>query len=386
MVIGAFVILAFVSFVLKKVSNMPQIKEICSYLEQWAPPAYSESYDNVGLLVGDRNDEVKGVLVSLDCTEAIIDEAIDRGCNLVVSHHPIVFKGLKSLTGKTYVERTILKAIKNDIALYAIHTNLDSVLTGVNGKIADLLGLENRKILNAKREALNKLTVFVPKEDAESVRTAMFEAGAGVIGNYSNCSFNIEGTGTFLPEEGAQPAVGSVGKTQIQQESRVEIMFPSYMSSKILAAMKQSHPYEEVAYYLYALENKNQYVGSGMIGELKEEKEGDDFLKFLKDSMQLEVLRHTEILNRKVRKVAVCGGSGSFLLADAKRSGADVFITGDFKYHEFFDAEGELMIADIGHYESERFTIDLIADYLRKNFTTFAVRLTDKNTNPIHYF
>ncbi|MGB6035684.1 MAG: Nif3-like dinuclear metal center hexameric protein [Cryomorphaceae bacterium] len=365
---------------------MPQIKEICSYLEQWAPPAYSESYDNVGLLVGDRNEEVNGILVSLDCTEAIIDEAIDQGCNMVVSHHPIVFKGLKRLTGKTYVERTILKAIKNDIALYAVHTNLDSVLTGVNGKIADLLGLINRKILNPKREALSKITVFVPKEQAEAVRTAMFEAGGGLIGNYSSCSFYIEGTGTFHPENGAQPAVGSVGKIQIEQETRVEMMFPSYLSSGILAAMKEAHPYEEVAFYLHSLENENQYVGSGMIGELTEEKEGRDFLKFLKDSMHLEVVRHTASLDRKISKVAICGGSGSFLLSDAKRSGADVFITGDFKYHEFFDAEGELMVADIGHYESERFTIDLIADYLRENFTTFAVRLTEENTNPIHYF
>jgi dinuclear metal center YbgI/SA1388 family protein len=383
MVIEAFVILAFLSFVGKKGSNMPQIKEICSYLEQWAPPAYSESYDNVGLLVGDRDDEVDGVLVSLDCTEAIIDEAIEQGCNLVVSHHPIVFKGLKSLTGKSYVERTILKAIKNNIALYAIHTNLDSVLTGVNGRIADRLGLTNRKILSPKKGALNKLTVFVPKGDAEKVRTAMFKAGGGVIGNYSSCSFNTEGIGTFHPEDGAKPVIGSVGKTQEEEESRIEMIFPTHLSSKILAAMTQSHPYEEVAYYLHSLENENQNVGSGIVGELPEGKQGSDFLNFLKDSMQLKVIRHTQIL---IKKVAICGGSGSFLLDDAKRSGADVFITGDFKYHEFFDAEGELMIADIGHYESERFTIDLIADYLRQNFSTFAIRLTQKNTNPIHYF
>ncbi|MCZ4407355.1 Nif3-like dinuclear metal center hexameric protein [Cryomorphaceae bacterium 1068] len=365
---------------------MPQIKDICIYLEQWAPPAYSESYDNVGLLVGDRDKEVNGILVSLDCTEAIIDEAIEKGCNLVVSHHPIVFKGLKSLTGKTYVERTILKAIKNGIALYAIHTNLDSVLTGVNGRIADRLELVNRTILNPKKGGLNKLTVFVPKEDAEKVRTALFKAGGGVIGNYSSCSFNVEGTGTFRPEDGAKPTIGAIGKTQMQEESRVEIMFPGYLSSKMLAAMSASHPYEEVAYYLHSLENENQYVGSGMIGELSEKMEASDFLSFLKDSMELKVVRHTKLLQMDIKRVAICGGSGSFLLGDAKRSGADVLITGDFKYHEFFDAEGELMIADIGHYESERFTIDLIADYLRENFTTFAVRLTEVNTNPIHYF
>jgi len=365
---------------------MPQIKEICRYLEEWAPPAYSESYDNVGLLVGNSNDEITDILVSLDCTEAIIDEAIENGCNMVVSHHPLIFKGLKSLTGKNYVERALLKAIKNDIALYAIHTNLDSVLTGVNGKIADLLGLTNRKILSPKKETLNKLTVFVPKENSEKLREAMFEAGAGEIGNYIQCSFNVEGTGTFHPEEGSDPVIGSVGRAQVQAESRVEVMFPTFLTSKILNAMVESHPYEEVAYYLHLLENENQYVGTGMIGVLEEEKEGVDFLNYLKKMMQLKVIRHTQILNKKIRKVAICGGSGSFLLSHAKRSEADVYITGDFKYHEFFDADEELMIADIGHYESERFTIDLIADYLRKKFTTFAVRLTEENTNPIHYF
>ncbi len=312
---------------------MPQIKEICSYLEQWAPPAYSESYDNVGLLVGNQENQVNGILVSLDCTEAIINEAIEKGCNLVISHHPIVFKGLKSLTGKTYVERTILKAIKNDIALYAIHTNLDSVLTGVNGKIADRLGLVNRAILNPKSGALNKLTVFVPKEDAEKVRLAMFEAGGGVIGNYSNCSFNLDGTGTYLPEKGAKPVIGSIGKIHSQEESRVEIMFPTYLSSKILTAMSASHPYEEVAYYLHSIENENQYVGSGMIGELPQKMEASGFLSFLKESMDVNVIRHTEVLRKDIKKVAICGGSGSFLLNHAKRLGADVFITGDFKYH-----------------------------------------------------
>jgi dinuclear metal center YbgI/SA1388 family protein len=365
---------------------MPQIKEICSYLEQWAPPAYAESYDNVGLLVGNTSTEVSGVLVSLDCTEAIVDEAIANGCNMIISHHPILFKGLKSLTGKNYVERTVLKAIKNDIALYAIHTNLDSVVSGVNGKIADLLRLTKREILSPKSSGLQKLTVFVPYSASDKVREAIFAAGGGTIGNYSGCSFNLEGTGTFHPEDGAKPAIGSVGKTRKEKETRIEIMFPAYLSGKVLKAMRDAHPYEEVAYYLHALENENQYVGSGMIGELSAEMNGEKFLKYLKDSMNLTTIRYTEAPQRNIKTVAICGGSGSFLLEKAKRAGADVLITGDFKYHEFFDADGELMIADIGHYESERFTIDLIADYLRKKFTTFAVRLTEVNTNPIHYF
>lgn len=355
-------------------------------MEQWAPPSYSESYDNVGLLVGNRNESVRGILVSLDCTEAIVDEAIAKGCNLVVSHHPLIFSGLKSLTGKNYVERTLLKAIINGIALYAVHTNLDSIMTGVNGKIADKLGLVKRSILSPKKSTLSKLTVFVPTGDEPKVRQAMFEAGAGAIGNYSGCSFQSEGTGTFLPETGANPTIGTVGKMKVQEESRIEVVCPSYLSSVVIAAMKAVHPYEEVAYYLQQLANENQLVGSGMIGELLEEMEGHQFLSFLKNSMDVRVIRHTEVLENRVRKVALCGGSGSFLLKDAMRSGADVFVTGDFKYHEFFDSEREIMIADIGHFESERFTIDLIADYLRKNFSTFAIRLTEVNTNPIHYF
>ncbi|MCH2214415.1 MAG: Nif3-like dinuclear metal center hexameric protein [Flavobacteriales bacterium] len=365
---------------------MPQIKEICRYLEEWAPKAYAESYDNVGLLVGDREEQVKGVLVSLDCIEDVVDEAIENECNLIVSHHPIIFKGLKKITGQNYVERTVLKAIKNGIALYAIHTNLDSVMTGVNAKIAERMGLRNLSILSPKKESLNKLIVFVPSSDSEKLREALFCAGAGEIGNYSNCSFNLEGKGTFHPNEGANPTIGKIGGTQYENETRIEVMFPSYLSGTVLHAMKKAHPYEEVAYYLQSLENHNQYVGSGMVGDLPEELSSEQFLEKLKRSMELKSIRYTQTHNANIKKVAICGGSGSFLLSQAKSQKADAFVTGDFKYHEFFDSEGEIMIADIGHYESERFTVPLIGDYLRKKFTTFAIRLTEVNTNPIHYF
>jgi dinuclear metal center YbgI/SA1388 family protein len=365
---------------------MPQIKEICAILDAWAPPAYAESYDNPGLLVGDPEAEVKGVLVSLDCTEEVIAEAIDKGCNLVISHHPILFKGLKRLTGRTYVERTVMKAVSEGVALYAIHTNLDAVSTGVNHKIADLLSLSEQTILRPKRGALSKLTVFVPRDDASSLREGLFAAGAGVIGNYSGCSFNLDGHGTFHPEEGAKPTIGAIGETQHEEETRVEIMFPTYRTTKVLGAMREHHPYEEVAYYLHQLENENQYVGSGMVANLSEAMRADEFLSYLKERLDLRVVRHTAVSSESIRRVAVSGGSGSFLLSDAIRAGADAFVTADFKYHEFFDAEGKIMIADIGHYESERFTIDLIADYLREKFTTFAIRLTEVNTNPIHYY
>lgn len=365
---------------------MTQIKDIARYLENMAPPGYAESYDNVGLLIGDGDAEVSGVVVSLDCTEEVIEEAMKNGCNLVVSHHPLLFKGLKRLTGRNYVERTAIKAIKNDVAVYAIHTNLDNVPHGVNGRIAERLGLQNPKILAPKSEVLMKLVFFVPHEDAEAVRSEIFKVGAGVIGNYSHCSFNAEGTGTFKPEEGADPTIGEVNKAHEEPETRVEIMFPAYLRTAVLRALKTAHPYEEVAYYLHALENENQTVGAGMVGDLPEPMELVEFLNHLKNRMELEAVRYTRPNKDEVRRVAICGGSGGFLLGRAKAAGADVFVTGDFKYHEFFDGEGDLSIIDIGHYESERFTSELLVEKIRGKFTNFATRLTEVNTNPIHYF
>lgn len=364
---------------------MTNIKDIIDLLEAWAPTNLAESYDNVGLLVGDKRAAVTGVIVSLDCTEEVVQEAIDRGCNLVVSHHPIVFKGIKRFTGSDYVSRTVAMAIKNDIALYAIHTNLDNVNDGVNRKIVDLLGLENVQILSPKRNLLSKLTFFVPKAQSETVKEVLFEAGAGQIGNYSECSFSTDGTGTFKPNEDANPFSGEKGKRANESEERVELMFPKYLSGRVLSALKSSHPYEEVAYYLQDLENVHQEIGSGMVGEVSEEMSVTDFLQDMKTRLDLKVVKYTPNAISKVKKVAVCGGSGGFLLGKAKASGADIFITSDYKYHEFFDAENDIVIADIGHYESERFTINLIADFITKNFSTFATHLTGVNTNPIDY-
>lgn len=366
--------------------SMTRIKDIIHSLEAWAPVSYAENYDNVGLISGDSSKEVTGVLVSLDCTEEVVDEAIAKNCNLIVSHHPIVFKGLKRFTGSNYVERTVIKAIKNDVALYAIHTNLDNIRGGVNKRISDIIGLENTRILSPKSNRLEKITFFVPTDQAEAVRSAVFEAGGGEIGDYANCSFNLVGEGTFLPGGDAQPFIGKPGALQIEPETRVELMYPDFLRSRILAALKQAHPYEEVAYYIHRLENANETVGSGMIGSTGEPWEITAFLEHLKKSMKLKVIKHTKITSTSVRSIAVCGGSGSFLLKDAKRAGADVFITSDFKYHEFFDAEDEIVIVDIGHYESERFTIDLIGDFISKKFSTFATHLTGVVTNPIHYF
>ena len=364
---------------------MPTIQDITRYLETIAPRAYQESYDNAGLITGDPTAEVRGVLVSLDAVESVIDEAIAHDCNLVVAHHPIVFRGLKSLTGKNYVERTVIKAIKNDVALYAIHTNLDNVLLGVNKRICDRLGLQDSRILVPKTGTLQKLVTFVPQENTEPVLRALGEAGAGQIGNYRNCSFRTAGTGTFQPNERANPHIGEAGKREEVEEQRIEVIYPAHLAGPVLRALRTSHPYEEVAYYQQALENENQEVGSGMIGTLPEPLSGEDFLAYLKEKMQLSVVRHTRLTDRPIQRVAVCGGAGSFLLPHALRQQADAFVTADYKYHEFFDADGQLVIADIGHYESEVFTKHLIAEFLSAKFVNFAVRLSETNTNPVFY-
>jgi dinuclear metal center YbgI/SA1388 family protein len=361
------------------------IHEIVSYLEKIAPPPYQESYDNSQLITGNRKEEVKGVLCSLDVTEEVVEEAISLGCNLIVAHHPIIFRGLKSLTGKDYVERTVIKAIKNDIAIFAIHTNLDHVAHGVNKRICDKLNLSKSRILKPKKEILSKLVTFAPVEAAEKVAQAMFDAGAGHIGEYSDCSFHVNGTGTFTPSSEANPHKGQKGKPHKEAETRIEVLLPAYLERKVLQSLREAHPYEEVAFFLSKLENENQEVGAGMVGELTEEMSEKDFLEYLKNQMELKVIKHTALLNRPIKKVAVCGGAGIFLLNDAKKSGAEIFITSDIKYHEFFDADNQLIICDIGHYESEIYTKELLRDLLSQNFSNIALYLTKVVTNPITY-
>lgn len=363
-----------------------KIKDITSYLEAIAPLSYQESYDNSGLIVGNSNDDVNKILISLDCTEDVVQEAIDKGCNLIISHHPIVFKGLKRFNNANYVERTVIKAIKNNIALYAIHTNLDNVLGGVSSKIAEKLELGNQAILSPKSGLMKKLIVYVPRMNVEEVRKALFEAGAGAIGDYDECSYNTAGYGTFRPLDGASPAIGEVGKQERVEETKIEVVFPVYLERNIIVSMLEAHPYEEVAYNLVTLDNTLKNVGSGVIGNLAQPMEGAQFLAYLKDKLHLNVIRHTALLDKPIQRIAVCGGAGGFLLKDAKRSGADIFITGDYKYHEFFDAENQIVIADIGHFESEQFTQELLLDIIKKKFANFAVLITETDTNPIKYY
>jgi dinuclear metal center YbgI/SA1388 family protein len=361
------------------------IRDIVSGLESLAPPAYQESYDNAQLITGNPGDEVTGIICSLDVTEEVVQEAIEKNCNLIVAHHPILFKGIKSLTGKNYVERTLIKAIKNNIAIFAIHTNLDHVDKGVNKKLCDKIGLIRTRILAPKPSLLMKLVTFVPIDHADQVLQSLYGAGAGKIGNYSSCSFQVNGIGTFKPSNEANPTLGQKGKLEKVEENRIEVLFPAYLKNRIVTELKKSHPYEEVAYYLQNLENENQEVGAGMVGELEAPIEETVFLLGLKKKLDLPMIKHTAFRNKEIKTVAVCGGAGIFLLGSARQVHADIFITSDIKYHEFFDAENQIIIADIGHYESEIHTKEILMEFLSQKFSNIALYLTKIVTNPITY-
>ncbi|MFO7656391.1 MAG: Nif3-like dinuclear metal center hexameric protein [Bacteroidales bacterium] len=362
-----------------------KLKEIITVLETYAPLAYQETYDNSGLLVGDREAEVKSALLTIDVTEAVVDEALDTGTNLIIAHHPLIFTGIKRLTGNGYTERTIIKAIKNNISIYAAHTNFDNIKDGVNNAICNKLGLVNRKVLHLLKGNLKKLVTFIPVAHAERVMHAVFEAGAGAIGEYDQCSFNLNGTGTFRGSENTNPFAGEKGKLSFENETRFETIFPAVIQSKVIKALIEAHPYEEVAYDIYQLDNFFEKAGSGMIGETPEPVRGIEFLKNVKQIFGAGIVRHTAVVSEKISRVAVCGGSGSFLIERAINAGADIFITGEIKYHEFFNADNKIILADIGHFESEQFTKDIFYELLMKNFPNFAVRLSKVNTNPINY-
>lgn len=362
-----------------------KVKDIIGFLNHYAPLSLQESYDNAGLLIGDESEEIEGVLITVDVTEEIVDEAIQMNCKLIVAHHPLIFEGLKKITGSNYVERIVKKALVNDIAVYASHTNLDNLWGGVNTKIADKLGVKNYSLLSPLKEKLLKLVYFVPVDHAEATRRAVFEAGAGHIGDYDSCSYNLEGFGTFKAGEGTDPFVGKQGQIHQENEMRIEVILPDYLQSRVLNSLLRAHPYEEVAYDLYPLKNQFDRAGMGVIGELDHEMKEIDFLNHLKETFDANGVRYSPLLNKKIKKVAICGGSGSFLIKKAITQGADVFVTGDMKYHQFFDADKKILIADVGHYESEQVTKELFYEILTKKFPKFAIRLTEINSNPINY-
>lgn len=362
------------------------IKQVIDTLEELAPLNYAEDFDNVGLLVGNANNEVKGILVTLDTLENVVDEAIAKKCNLIVSFHPIIFGGLKKITGANYVQRVVIKAIQHDIAIYSMHTALDNNNKGVNAKICEILGLQNTSILIPQTGTIKKLTTYVPQAHAEALKTALFNAGAGNIGNYSNCSFTMDGTGSYQANTGANPYMGKIGETHYESESQISLTYAKANEQKVLAALFSNHPYEEVAYEVQTLENKNQNIGMGMVGNLEKSMAEEEFFDFLKEKMNVSCIRHSNFLDKKITKVAVLGGSGSFAISAAMSANADVFVTSDLKYHQFYEAEGKILLADIGHYETEQFTKNLLVDYLTKKIPNFAISLSESKTNPIKYF
>lgn len=365
---------------------MQKVQEIIEAIEQIAPRCYQESYDNSGLLVGERDQFIYKALLTLDCTEAVVDEAIDQKCQLIIAHHPILFSGIKSLTGKNYIERVLIKAIKNDIALYACHTNLDNMLQGVNMKIAEKLGLHECKILKPIEQTLYQLYVYVPIDYAEKVKEALFQAGAGLQGHYAECSFSSIGEGSYKPLENASPFLGTLNERHAECEVKLEVLVKQHALINVQKAMIAAHPYEEIAFGILELQNKDKTIGAGLIGSLKDTTSEKEFFERLKTTFNSSSIRHTKWLNKPIQKVALCGGSGSFLLQDALQQHADIFITSDYKYHQFFDAENRIVIADIGHYESEQFTPKIFYEILSKKFPKFALHLSSVNTNPVYYY
>ena len=365
---------------------MVRLKEITYFFETLAPLSYQESYDNSGLILGDLSSEINSVLVTLDVTEKVVDEAIEKNAQLIVAHHPLIFSGLKKIIGKNDVERSLLKAIKNDIAIYAAHTNLDSVTGGVNSKICEKLNLQHCTVLQPASGQLKKLVTFIPENHAKKVSEAIFNAGAGHIGNYDYCGYSLDGTGSFRGDENTNPFVGEKGQIHYEKEVRFETIFPLHLQRKIISALIEAHPYEEVAYDIYPLDNPSTKEGMGMVGNLPDSISGIEFLNLLKTTFKTGVIKHTKLLDKPVSKIAVCGGAGSFLLPSAIAAGADFFVSGDFKYHQFFEAENKIVIADIGHFESEQYTIELFYELLIKKFPTFAVHLSEVVTNPVFYF
>jgi len=362
-----------------------KIKEIIAALERFAPLPLQDGFDNAGLQVGLTDAEATGALLCLDVTEAVVDEAITLGFNLIISHHPLIFKGYKSITGRDYIERCIIKAIRNDIAIYSAHTNLDNAPGGVNYKIAEKIGLKNVRILEPKEDSLLKLVTFVPTEHAGKVRQALFEAGCGCIGNYDSCSYNVQGEGTFRADECANPYIGKVGELHTEPEVRIETILPSFRKGAVVKALMSAHPYEEPAFDLYALANSWSQVGSGVVGELEEPETELEFLKRVKKLFEAGCVKHTRLTGRLIQKVALCGGSGAFLASRAVGCGADVFLTGEVKYHDYFNYENQILMAEIGHYESEQYTKEIFYSIIREMCPELDVQLTRVNTNPIKY-
>jgi dinuclear metal center YbgI/SA1388 family protein len=362
------------------------LQHILNELESLAPPEYQEEWDNSGLLLGSPAREITGIIVSLDTTMEVLHEAISNHCNLIVSHHPFIFQGIRKITPDLPAYHLLRRLIQEDIAVYALHTSLDNSWMGINQYLGQKLGLMNTSILAPKRDSLKKLVVFCPVDHAEKVRNALFEAGAGHIGNYDCCSYNSSGQGSFRASEKANPFVGKRKVIHFEPEIRIEVIFPSAREKPLIDSMRAAHPYEEVAFDLYPLTNSFDRAGSGIVGFLEKPMSEQRFIRIVKSLVGLNSIRHSAFLGRKIRKVAISSGAGGFLIPDVIRSEADIFLTSDLKYHQFQEPGGKLLLMDIGHYESESFMKEMIRAFLIEKFPNFAVLVSATETNPVKYF
>ena len=361
------------------------VKDVIDFLDSYAPLKYAEDFDNTGLLVGDKNAKVTGIIICLDSTKEVIQEAIDSNSNLIISFHPIIFNGLKQLSPGNYVNDSIILAIKNNISIFAIHTALDNSNMGVSMKLCDVLGISDKKVLIPKTKTIKKLTTYIPKDDAANLKNKLFGIGAGSIGKYDNCSFSFEGEGTFKGNESSNPTIGDKLKDTTQNEVCINITFLKHLEEKVLSVLKEVHPYEEIAYEIITIENVNENIGMGMYGELKVALSENDFFKLIKNKLNVKFLKHSKLMNKTIKRVAVLGGSGSFGIEKAISVNADAYLTADLKYHDYFKADNSILLVDVGHYESEQFTKNLLYDILTKKFPNFAIALTKTNTNPVKY-
>ena len=363
-----------------------KIKEITNILSEWAPLTYAEEFDNVGLLVGNENATCQQAMITHDVSEEVVEEAILNKCELIICFHPIIFSGLKSITGKNYVEKTVIKAIENKIAIYAIHTALDNHRYGISYQLGKTLGLVNQQILIPKTDTLLHLNTYVPGDHKETVLAALHAAGAGELGNYSETSFSVTGQGSYKGNELSQPAIGEKNKSTTTTEEKLSLIVPQHSKNKVIKALMDTHPYESIAYELTATLNSNPTLGMGSVGELPEVMPSMTFLTHMKKTLGVPFIRHSISTKKEIKKVAVLGGSGSFCIDAAIRNGADALVTADLKYHDFFKVENDLLLVDAGHYETEHFTKKLIHEYLTKKMPNFAFTLSEVNTNPVKYF
>lgn len=350
------------------------IKEVTQFLESRFPLYLQEDFDNCGVQCGNVNNEISGAMVCFEMTEKIIDEAISKNCNLVISHHPLILKrGITKIVPSDRVGAMICKALANNMVLYSMHTNIDSGEGGGNDVFAEKLGLSDVKVMAPVKGLYRKLVVNVPAEHSEKLKEALFKIGCGQQGNYQKCSYSTLGKGQFEPNGEAKPFIGTQNNLEKVEEERIEMIYPAYLQHAVIQAIYENHPYEEPAFDLFSLENTERKVGLGRIGELPEEMDCKEFFSYLKEKLNLEHLRYCGDEGKKIRRVAVCGGGGAGFIDTAIALNADAYVSGDFKYHDFFKSHSGTVLVDIGHYEGECFIKNIIFNLLKEKFTTFAV-------------